>query len=112
MTSTIKLTHLSPHLVIICVCVSFDLRSLLSEFQLCNIVLLTTGTMLHVGVPSGSVVKYMLFVQVPQETRVQPLGREDPLEEATGTHFGILAGESCRQKALLATVHRVANSQT
>ena len=68
--------------------------------------------MLHVGGPSGSVVKYMLSVQEPQETRVQPLGREVPLEEAAGTHLSILAGESCRQKTLLATVHRVAKSQT
>ena len=29
-----------------------------------------------------------------RETRVRPLGREDPLEEGTATHSSILAGES------------------
>ena len=37
------------------------------------------------------VVKNCLPVQETQETRVQSLGREDPLEESTVTHSGILA---------------------
>ena len=37
------------------------------------------------------VVKNCLPVQETQETRVQSLGREDPLEEGTVTHSGILA---------------------
>ena len=37
------------------------------------------------GFPSGSVVPAM------QETRVQSLGREDPLEEGRATHSSILA---------------------
>ena len=40
--------------------------------------------------PGGSVVKNHLPVQ---ETRVQPLGREDPLEEEMTTHSSILAWE-------------------
>ena len=35
-----------------------------------------------------------------QETRVQSLGREDPLEEETATHSSILAWESHGQKSL------------
>ena len=37
------------------------------------------------------VVKNCLPVQETQETRVQSLGLEDPLEEGTVTHSGILA---------------------
>ena len=40
--------------------------------------------------PGGSVVKNHLPVQ---ETRVQPLGREDPLEEEMTTYSSILAWE-------------------
>ena len=40
------------------------------------------------GFPSGSVVKKLPEVQ---ETRVQSLGREDPLEEGMATHSSILA---------------------
>ena len=42
------------------------------------------------GLPGGSVVKNHLPAQ---ETRVQPLGQEDPLEEEVSTHSSILAWE-------------------
>jgi len=45
------------------------------------------------GFPGGSVVKTPPAMQKPQETRVQSLGREDPLEEGMGTHSSILAWE-------------------
>ena len=35
------------------------------------------------GFPGSSVVKNLPAVQEPQETRVQSLGQEDPLEEVT-----------------------------
>ena len=38
-------------------------------------------------------VKYPPAVQETQEMWVQPLGREDPLEEETATHSSILAWE-------------------
>ena len=41
--------------------------------------------------PSGSVVKSLPAMQDPQETRVQSLGQEDPLEEGMATHSSILA---------------------
>ena len=40
------------------------------------------------GVPGGTVVKNPPAVQ---ETRVQSLGREDPLEEGMATHSSVLA---------------------
>ena len=40
------------------------------------------------GFPGGSVVKTL---PVMQETKVQPLGWEDPLEEETATHSSIRA---------------------
>ena len=38
---------------------------------------------------------------VTQETRVQSLGWEDPLETGMSTHSSILAGESHRQGSLV-----------
>ena len=32
-----------------------------------------------------------------QETQVQSLDQEDPLEETVATHSSVLAGKSCRQ---------------
>ena len=48
--------------------------------------------------PGGSVVKNCLPVQETQETWVQSLGREDPLEAGIATHSNIifLPGESNR----------------
>ena len=43
------------------------------------------------GFPGGSVVKSPPVVQVMQETQVQSLGREGPLEEEMATHSSIPA---------------------
>ena len=40
-------------------------------------------------------------MQVTQETRVQSLGWEDPLEEGIAAHSSILAGESHGQRTLV-----------
>ena len=45
------------------------------------------------GFPSGSVVKNPPAMQEMQETSVQSLGQEDPLEEGMATHSSILAWE-------------------
>ena len=47
-----------------------------------------------------------------QETQVQSLGGEDPLEKGTATHLVFLPGESHGQGAWRATVHVGARSQT
>ena len=44
-----------------------------------------------VGFPDGSAVKNLSAVQETQETRVQSLGQEDPLEEKMATRSTILA---------------------
>ena len=50
-------------------------------------------------------------MQVTQETRVQPLGWEDPLEEGMATHPSILAWRIPMDRgAWWATVHEVAKS--
>ena len=41
------------------------------------------------GLPSGSTVKNLAALQELQETRVQSLGREDPLEEGMATRSSI-----------------------
>ena len=46
--------------------------------------------MTSLGFPSGAVVKHHLPMQ---ETRVQSLGQEDPLEKEIATHSSILAWE-------------------
>ena len=43
------------------------------------------------GFLGGSVVKNLPTMHKMQETRVQPLGQEDPLEEGMTTHSSILA---------------------
>ena len=43
------------------------------------------------GFPSGSVAKNLPAMQEPQETQVQALGWEDPLEEGMAAHSSILA---------------------
>ena len=45
------------------------------------------------GFPHSSVVKNPPAMQEPQETWVQSLGWEDPLEEGMATHSSILAWE-------------------
>ena len=49
------------------------------------------------GFPHGSVVKNRLSMQ---ETQIQPLGQEDPLEEEMATHSSILPGKSHGQGSL------------
>ena len=44
----------------------------------------------HMGFPGGSVVKKLSAMQEPQETGVQSLGWEDPLEEGMATLSSIL----------------------
>ena len=47
-----------------------------------------------------------------QETQVQSLGGEDPLEEGTATHFGILAWRIPCRGAQWATIQGLAKSWT
>ena len=42
------------------------------------------------GFPGGSVVKNLPAIQETQETQVQSLGQEDPLEKEMVTHSNIL----------------------
>ena len=43
------------------------------------------------GSPGGPAVKNLHAMQETQETRVPPLGQEDPLEEGMATHSSVLA---------------------
>ena len=64
------------------------------------------------GLPGGSAVKNLLALKEMQETWVQSLGREDPLEEEIPTHSSILGLEIPMDRgAWQAIVHRVAKSQ-
>ena len=45
------------------------------------------------GFPGGSAVKNLPAMQEMQETWVQSLGQEDPLEEEMAIHSSILAGK-------------------
>ena len=76
---------------------------------------------LLLGFPGGSVVKNCLPMQ---ETEVQSLGQEDPLDKGMTTHSSILAWRiswtekpgrlqsiGLHREAWQATVHRVAQSQ-
>ena len=57
--------------------------------------------------------KNLLALKEMQETWVQSLGREDPLEEQIRTHSSILDLENPMDRgAWQAIVHRVAKSQT
>ena len=47
--------------------------------------------MIFGGFPDGSAVKNLPVMQETQETWVQSLGREDPLEKEMATHSSILA---------------------
>ena len=51
-------------------------------------------------------------MQEIQETQVQSLGQEDPLEEEMASHSSILACKKIPLSVWWATVHRVANSWT
>ena len=62
---------------------------------------------------SGSVVKNLPAMQKPQETWIQSLGQEDPLEEGMATHTDILAWRiPMHRGAWQATVPGVTKSQT
>ena len=50
--------------------------------------------------PCGSVIKNLPARQELQETRVQSLGQENPLEKGVATNPVFLPGESHRQKSL------------
>ena len=52
------------------------------------------------GFPSGSVIKNPSAMQEPQETWVQSLGWEDPLEKGMATHSSILVWKIHGQKSL------------
>ena len=95
----------SPHY---CFCsnVSFGFSGLSQSFCL---------TLLHStwGFPGDQAVKKPPAMQEIQETWVQSLGREDPLEEGRATHSSILALRiPWIRGAWRATDHRVARSQT
>ena len=63
--------------------------------------------------PVGSAVKNPPAMQEPQETWVQSLGQEYPLEEGMTTHSSILAwGIPMDRGAWWVTVHRVTKSWT
>ena len=65
------------------------------------------------GFPGGSAVKNLPAMQEPQETSVQSLGREAPLEEGMATHSSILAWRiPWTEEPGKLVVHRVAQSWT
>ena len=59
---------------------------------------------LLLGFPGGSVVKNCLPMQ---ETQVQSLGQEDPLEKEMATHSSVLPWKSHGWRSLTGTVHVV-----
>ena len=61
------------------------------------------------GFPGSSVVKNPLAIQ---ETQVQSLGREDPLEKGMATHSSVLAWRIPWTGVWRATVHEVAKNRT
>ena len=66
--------------------------------------------MLDMNFPGSSVVKNLPSLQ---ETWIQSLGQEDPLEKEMATHFGILAWEiPWTEEPGWATVHEASKSQT
>jgi len=66
------------------------------------------------GFPDGSAVKNSPSTQQSQETQVQSLGGEDPLEESMETHSSILAWRIPRTEKPggLQSVYRVTKSRT
>jgi len=65
------------------------------------------------GFPGGSAVKNLPAMQERQETQVQFLSQENPLEEGTATHSSILSWRITRDRGVWwTTVHRVAKRQT
>ena len=72
--------------------------------------------MVHVSGASQTalVMKYLPATQEMQETRVQSLGGEDPLEKKMATHSSTLPGTPHGQRSLAGyiIVHRAAESDT
>ena len=67
----------------------------------------------EVGFPGGRVVHNSPAMQEMQETWVQSLGQEDPLEEEMATHSSILAWEiPWTRGAWWALVYAVTKTQT
>ena len=65
------------------------------------------------GFPDGSAVKNSPAIQGTQETQVQSLGWEDPLEEEVANHSGILDREILwTEEPGKSTIQRVSKSQT
>ena len=65
------------------------------------------------GFPGGSLVKNPPAIQKLQETWVQPLGREDALEEGMATHSSIFAWRIPMDRGgWQAAVHGVAEDMT
>ena len=64
---------------------------------------------IYVRLPGDSVAKNL---PAKQETWVQPLGREDPLEKKMSTHSGILGWRIPGMESLGTTVHGVTESQS
>ena len=52
------------------------------------------------GFPSSSLVKILPAMQEPQETQVQSLGWEDPLEEGMATHSSVFVWRIHGQRSL------------
>ena len=88
-----------------CVCLSLPLRNQMTSalglphmssnfyFPLAfrrNLWISSQASPRHWGFPSGSAVKNLPARQEPQETWVQSLGGEDPLEEGMATHSSVL----------------------
>ena len=64
------------------------------------------------GLPNGSVVKNPSVMQELQETEVQSLGQEDPLEKGMATQSSILAWRIPMNRGMQqATIHGVIKSQ-
>ena len=69
---------------------SDDMEFGMDMYTLLYLKWITNKALLHSMVPGGSVVKHMPAMQ---ETQVQSLGWEDPLEKEMATHSSILAWE-------------------
>ena len=64
------------------------------------------------GLPNGSVVKNPSVMQELQETEVQSLGQEDPLEKGMATQSSILAWRIPMNRGMQqVTIHGVIKSQ-
>ena len=66
---------------------------------------------LTVDFPGGSAIKNPPAMQELQETQIQSLSQEAPLEEGMATHSSILAWRILYRVAWWATVHAVPKSQ-